>query len=117
MAMPDDATLRDQARATYDSDEIKIDDDATISTADTGAWVAAWVWVPIAETEEFDPTFVTIERLKFSDDQGVVKVYYSGREIDTYADKIELVDDQWQGYPDSYWIETAARDFGKLGGA
>jgi hypothetical protein len=38
--------LRNTARELYGSDDIEIDDDAKISEADKGTWVAAWVWVP-----------------------------------------------------------------------
>lgn len=44
--------LIEVARATYGSDEIEIDDEASISRspgkaegADEGTWVQAWVWV------------------------------------------------------------------------
>lgn len=33
------------ARDIYGSDDIEIDDDATISAADDGVWVAGWLWV------------------------------------------------------------------------
>lgn len=32
--------------ATTYSDNVQIDDDASLSQADDGAWVQAWVWVP-----------------------------------------------------------------------
>ncbi len=35
----------ENARSTYGSDEIEIDDDALCSRADDGIWVQAWVWL------------------------------------------------------------------------
>ena len=35
-----------QARETYGSDEIQIDDTAPMSRVSDGAWVQAWVWIP-----------------------------------------------------------------------
>lgn len=43
---------RQRARADYATgDDVQIDDDATVSEADGGAWVAAWVWVPQDDDE------------------------------------------------------------------
>jgi hypothetical protein len=33
------------ARAKYGDDNIEIDDNAEMSEADDGTWVAAWVWI------------------------------------------------------------------------
>ena len=35
----------EQARSTYCTDEIEIDDQPVLSVADGGVWVSAWVWV------------------------------------------------------------------------
>jgi len=34
-----------EARETYGSDDIQIDDDAAVAAGDEGVWVQAWVWV------------------------------------------------------------------------
>jgi hypothetical protein len=34
-----------EAKERYEDDDIRFDDDAAISDADAGVWVAAWVWV------------------------------------------------------------------------
>lgn len=34
-----------EARKKYGSDTIEIDDNAEISQAEEGAWVAAWLWI------------------------------------------------------------------------
>ena len=51
--MMTDEELRDAAREIYGDDDIQIDDDAKISNEnpekDGGAWVQAWVWVPLDE--------------------------------------------------------------------
>lgn len=47
-----DEALRAAARRHYGSDHIEIDADATISGADDGAWVAAWLWVSHDGAEE-----------------------------------------------------------------
>lgn len=47
-----------KAREKYadpSSDDIEIDDDPFISTADGGIWVNAWVWVSDEEIEVEDP--------------------------------------------------------------
>jgi len=36
----------ERARELYGDDDLTVDDDAVVSDADGGAWVAAWVWVP-----------------------------------------------------------------------
>jgi len=51
-----DPALIEDARATYGSDEIEIDEDAGTSRGeDAGTWVAAWVWVPDALDEDEEP--------------------------------------------------------------
>lgn len=40
------------ARDEYASDDVEIDDNPSISRADDGTWVSAWVWVPDAEPTE-----------------------------------------------------------------
>lgn len=37
--------MRERARAIWARDDIQIDNNARISVAENGAWVAAWVWV------------------------------------------------------------------------
>lgn len=44
--------LIDLARSQYACDDIAIDDNAAISEADTGSWVAAWVWIAKPEGSE-----------------------------------------------------------------
>jgi hypothetical protein len=39
-------SLIDLARDRHGNEELQIDEDAVISEADDGAWVAAWVWIP-----------------------------------------------------------------------
>jgi hypothetical protein len=41
-----------QARGTYATDDVEIDDNPSISQADEGTWVSGWLWVPAAEEEE-----------------------------------------------------------------
>ena len=43
-----------QARESYVSDEIEIDDNPKLSIVDEGVWVAAWVWVDNADVEGFN---------------------------------------------------------------
>jgi len=45
--MPTDEALRLAARHLYP--EVEVEDDADISTAPDGAYVEAWVWVPITD--------------------------------------------------------------------
>jgi hypothetical protein len=46
--MTEDSTKDvERARELYANDELEIDDNAIISQADDGCWVAAWVWVPV----------------------------------------------------------------------
>jgi hypothetical protein len=40
-----DQDFRQAALENYATDDIEIDSDAEVSHSDTGAWVAAWVWV------------------------------------------------------------------------
>jgi hypothetical protein len=44
---PSDKDYIEAARAQYTDDDIEIDDDPEVSRAldESGAWVAAWVWV------------------------------------------------------------------------
>lgn len=35
------------ARKTYASGDLAIDDQPLVSVANNGAWVSAWVWVPV----------------------------------------------------------------------
>ena len=47
--------LIEKARELYaypSSDDLEIDDGAKISRAESGAWVQAWVFVPISDEEE-----------------------------------------------------------------
>lgn len=39
--------IRDKARDLYQSDDISFDAEPDVSLAEDGAWVEAWVWVPI----------------------------------------------------------------------
>ncbi len=45
--MPNDEAFRFAARRLYPN--LDIEDDAHVSTAPDGAFVAAWIWVPITE--------------------------------------------------------------------
>lgn len=38
-----------KARKQWTSDDLEIDDKPSVSVADGGCWVAAWVWVPMEE--------------------------------------------------------------------
>jgi hypothetical protein len=42
---PDREKLIELARETYASDDVEIDDDATLSRGDSGCWVQAWVFL------------------------------------------------------------------------
>lgn len=59
--MTKEATRRayiDAARATYQNDDIEIDDNAKLSEVSddpVGAWVQAWVWVNEEELHEKTP--------------------------------------------------------------
>lgn len=46
----DRQALINAARNDYANDDIQIDDNAEISQADEGAWVAAWVWISYHHT-------------------------------------------------------------------
>jgi hypothetical protein len=47
-----DERFRIQARELYHEDgQIEVDDDARISVADGGAYVEAWVWVPLKKQQ------------------------------------------------------------------
>ncbi|MBM5817749.1 MAG: hypothetical protein FJ083_14545 [Cyanobacteria bacterium K_Offshore_surface_m2_239] len=35
----------DEAKTRYETESIRIDDDAVVSASSNGAWVQAWVWV------------------------------------------------------------------------
>lgn len=43
---------RREAKDTFGSVDIEIEEYAAVRLADDGAWVEAWVWVPKAEDEE-----------------------------------------------------------------
>lgn len=44
------------ARAIYATDEVEIDDTPSVSIADDGVWVSAWVWVPNGDEDEIETT-------------------------------------------------------------
>ena len=44
-AGPEDDAYRQRAIEVWSDDDLQIDGDATVSVADAGAWVQAWVWV------------------------------------------------------------------------
>jgi hypothetical protein len=44
-AIADDELYRKSAIARWAKDKLQIDDDATVSVGEGGAWVHAWVWV------------------------------------------------------------------------
>jgi hypothetical protein len=50
-----DERYRSQARTEYATDEVEIDEGATVSIGDRGAWVAAWVYVPNTDVDDDDP--------------------------------------------------------------
>lgn len=53
-----DLDILKRARVAYaTSDDVEIDDNATISRSEDGVWVAAWVWLPhpLDEGEPPDP--------------------------------------------------------------
>lgn len=52
--MPSAAAYVAKARKAYASDDVEIDDNPRISTADGGMWVQAWVWVGDEDLDEGD---------------------------------------------------------------
>lgn len=51
----DRAAAITSARNRYcTSDDIEIDDTPSVSIADDGTWVAAWLWVPAPEEDDED---------------------------------------------------------------
>lgn len=58
----------------------------------------------------FDPALVTIAPKRFSVTQGEVLVSYGGQRIEQYGDSIRLVDRDWQGHPDAFWMAVAYRE-------
>lgn len=46
------APYREQAKHQWQRDELEIDDDATVSISENGAWVQAWVWVEDEEVSK-----------------------------------------------------------------
>ena len=55
----------------------------------------------------FDPDLVEIRRKRFSTTQGEVEIFYNGRRLEQYGDKIELGADGWEGQTDAEWIQVA----------
>jgi len=58
----------------------------------------------------FNPALVSIEQKRFSVTQWEILVSYNGQRIEQYGDKIELIDRDWQGYPDTFWMAVAYRE-------
>lgn len=54
MKKTDKRALIKQARIEYGDSCTQIDDNARISGHEKAAWVSAWVWVELNETEELD---------------------------------------------------------------
>jgi hypothetical protein len=55
MQTNDREMLIEAARADYADENVQIDDNATILPAETGSWVAAWVWVQDRGQDRFEP--------------------------------------------------------------
>ncbi|MDX3911033.1 MAG: hypothetical protein QHC67_14610 [Sphingobium sp.] len=58
----------------------------------------------------FDPALVTIEPRRFSVTQSEVLVSYNGQRIEQYGDSIRLVEREWQGHTDAFWMAVAYRE-------
>jgi hypothetical protein len=43
--------IRARAAELFATDECQIDDDAQVSEADEGVWIAAWLWLPEEDSE------------------------------------------------------------------
>ncbi len=52
MKQEDKQDYRNRAREMFGDTDCTIDADAKVAGADLGAWVAAWVWVPMPEPED-----------------------------------------------------------------
>jgi hypothetical protein len=61
----------------------------------------------VVEANGFNPDKVTIVRHRRSTTQGEVEVRYAGELCGRYGDGIALVDGEWQGQPDEYWVSAA----------
>jgi hypothetical protein len=44
--------IRKKANELYADDEIEIDEDAIVSESEDGAFIEAWLWVPLADDEK-----------------------------------------------------------------
>jgi hypothetical protein len=44
--------IRKKANELYADDEVEIDEDAIVSESQGGAFIEAWLWVPLEECEE-----------------------------------------------------------------
>lgn len=49
---------REAAANLHATDDLEIDDEASVSRADDGYWVSAWVWVPERDEAEDEDGFV-----------------------------------------------------------
>lgn len=58
----------------------------------------------------FDQTRVTITRHRQSETQGEVTVEYDGQRIERYGDNIQLINGEFRGEPDEFWIAVARRE-------
>ena len=66
--------------------------------------------LPTPEKATFDPNKVTFLRDRRSVTQGTVKIFYDGKELGNFGDRINLMPDgSYQGYNDTEIIELAER--------
>lgn len=63
----------------------------------------------IAFAGPFDPAKVTIKRTRDSMTQGHAILFYNGKRFARHAEAIHFVGGEYEGQPDSYWLETARR--------
>lgn len=68
----EDKFYRDVAQSLWaiGNDEIDIDSNATVSVADGGAWVAAWVWVAVDDECDCVPAVAIPSRVEGGDRHG-----------------------------------------------
>jgi hypothetical protein len=57
----------------------------------------------------FDPSKVNIDRHRSSTTQGEVSVSYDGELLGRFGDVIRLIDGNWRGQCDEYWMASVQR--------
>lgn len=63
--------------------------------------------LPLCTLFLFNPDSVHINHKRFSVAQGEVELFYNGERLGQFGDNIKLIDGQWRGHPDDYWIDVA----------